>query len=229
MTHAAIASRPLALAYRLISLIVIGFGIARITGIFTGSPSWQSLLYFTVLSNLLCFGWMLALIARTINDLRGHGARGTSTPSSRLSGAIMMAISVTMLIYLIVLVPMTFEQAGDYEVFSLTDNLIHIITPCLVIADWLLFVPKGSFRWIDPLLWALIPYAYLVFAFSAGAAGVEFEPGETFPYPFMDVATLGVSGVALWIVALSVALIGFGYLYVLLDRWLGRKALSATS
>jgi hypothetical protein len=51
-----------------------------------------------------------------------------------------------MLIYLIVLVPAGFQQVGDYTPFSLTDNPIHIITPCLLILDWLLFTPKGSFR-----------------------------------------------------------------------------------
>ncbi|WP_217132458.1 Pr6Pr family membrane protein [Leucobacter chinensis] len=221
----AIANRWIALAYRAGAIIAIAMGIARITGLLSGSPSWDSLLFFTVQSNILCLLWVAALIVVTLSDLAASGAHGTSTPSARLSGAVMMAITVTMLIYLVVLVPTTFEQAGDYEVFSLTDNLVHIITPCLVIVDWLLFVPKGSFRWIEPPLWALIPYAYLVFAFTAGAAGVEFNPGQTYPYPFMNVAELGVGGVALWIIALSVALIGFGYVYVVVDRllsWVGK-------
>ena len=219
---AAISYRPIALVYRLVAVALIATGLIRITGIFSGSPSWSSLLFYTVLSNILCLIWMVLLIIRTIRDLRRNGTYGTSTPSARWSGAVMMAITVTFLIYVIVLLPAAFEQAGDYVPFSFTDNLIHIITPLLLIADWLLFVRKGAFRWIDPLLWAIIPYLYLVFGFTVGALGGEFRPGQKYPYPFMNVDTLGLGGVALWILGLTVALVAVGYVYVAIDRALGR-------
>ena len=139
----------------------------------------------------------------------------------------MMAITVTMLIYLVVLVP-TRIQDGDDDIFSLTDTLIHVITPCLMIVDWLVFVPKGAFRRLDPLRWTLLPYAYLVFGFVYGAAGGEFTPGQTYPYPFMNVDALGLGGVALWIGALTVALIAVGYVYVLVDHLLASVARRAT-
>ncbi|WP_102194668.1 Pr6Pr family membrane protein [Microbacterium aurantiacum] len=219
---ATISVRPIALAYRLITIALIATGLIRIIGIFSGTPEWNSLLFYTVLSNILCLVWMVLLSIRTIQDLKRDGARGTSTPSPRWSGAVMMAITVTLLIYLVILVPFAFQQAGDYVPFSFTDNLIHIITPCLLIGDWLLFVHKGAFRWIDPLLWTLIPYAYLVFGFTFGALGGEFRPGQKYPYPFMNLDTLGLGGVALWILSLSVALIGVGYVYVAIDRGLSR-------
>lgn len=222
IARAALQSRPLALACRLVSLAFIVTGLARITGIFSATPSWSSFLFYTVLSNVLCLAWVVLLIIRTIRDMAGDGARGTSTPSARWGGAVMMAISVTMLIYLVILVPASFKQAGDYVPFSFTDNLIHVITPCLLIADWLLFVHKGTFRWIDPLLWALIPGAYLVFGFAVATLGGEFQPGQKYPYPFMNIEVLGLGGVAVWILGLSAALIGVGYGYVALDRVLAR-------
>lgn len=220
LAHAAVNARPVALVYRIIALALILTGILRNADVFSGSPDGTTLLFYTMISNVICLVWMLLLVARTVRDLRRHGARGTSTPSPRGSGTVMMAITVTMLIYLIVLVPTRFAQ-GDADIFSLTDNLIHIITPCLVIVDWLLFVPKGTFRWIDPLLWTLIPYAYLVFGFVYGALGGEFTPGQTYPYPFMNIDQLGVGGVALWIVALTAALIAVGFIFVVIDRMLG--------
>ncbi|UOQ56754.1 Pr6Pr family membrane protein [Leucobacter allii] len=220
--RAAIPLRPLALVFRLVSLAGILLGVVRITGIFTPNPTWSALLYYTVLSNLLCLVWVVLLIIRTVRDLRTDGPRGTSTPSARWSAAVMMAISVTMAIYLIVLVPMTFVQGNGYEPFTLTDNLIHIITPCLLILDWLLFVPKGRVRGGDPMRWTLIPIAYLVFALVYGGFGGEFAPGVHYPYPFLDVAALGVAGVASWIVVLAVALIALGYVYLGLDRLLAR-------
>ncbi|MFJ4998838.1 Pr6Pr family membrane protein [Microbacterium sp. NPDC088619] len=217
-------SRPVALVYRLIALAVILTGIIRHANLLTGEPSWTTVLFYTMVSNLLCLAWVLLLITRTIRDLRQSGPSGTSTPSARGSGAVMFAITVTMLIYLIVLVPTRFAD-GDAEIFSLTDNLIHIITPVLVIVDWLVFVPKGSFRWVDPLLWTLIPYAYLTWAFVYGALGGEFTPGQVYPYPFMDVDALGLVGVAQWIIALTVALVAVGFVFVIIDRALGSIAL----
>ena len=221
--RAAVNSRPVALAYRIIAFAVILTGVIRHSDILTGEPAWTTLLFYTMVSNLLCLAWMALLIVRTVRDLRRKGTRGTSTPSARLSGAVMMAITVTMLIYLVVLVPTRFAD-GDSDIFSLTDNLIHIVTPVLLIVDWLLFVPKGLFRWVDPLLWTLIPYAYLVWAFVYGAQGGEFTPGEAYPYPFMNVDTLGAAGVAQWIVALSAALIAVGFVFVVVDRALASLA-----
>ena len=220
--------RPAALVYRLASVALITTGIARILGVFSDAPSLSPVLFYTVLSNLLCLVWMIVLIGVTIRDLRADGAAGHSTPSPRFGGAVMQAITVTMLIYLVVLVPTTFVQGNDYEPFTLTDNLIHIITPCLLIGDWLLFSPKGTFRWVDPLLWALIPYSYLVFAFTWGALGGTFGDLGRFPYPFMNVEVLGVGGVALWIAALTVALVAVGYVYVAIDRVFARIARGRT-
>ncbi len=222
-SRAAVNHRPTALVYRLAALAVILTGIIRHADLLSGQPAWTTVLFYTMVSNLLCLAWMLFLVVRTVRDLRQRGAVGTSAPSARLSGAVMFAITVTMLIYLIVLVPARFAD-GDAEIFSLTDNLIHIITPVLMIVDWLVFVPKGSFRWVDPLLWTLLPYVYLAWAFAYGALGGEFTPGQAYPYPFMDVDVLGLAGVTQWIVALTVALVSVGYVFVVIDRILGTLA-----
>ena len=190
---------------------------------FSGAPQWSAFLFFTVLSNLLCIVWLAVLVMRTSTDLGLKGSHGLSSPSARWSGAVMFAITVTMLVYLFVLLPAAFQQAGDYEPFSLTDTLLHVLTPCLLIVDWLLFIPKGAFRPREPLLWALIPLGYLVFAYALSALGVEFGAGQKYPYPFMNVELHGVGGVVAWISGLTAALIGVGYLFVLLDRWLAAR------
>ncbi len=214
----ALVLRTVALPFRCLALVLIAFGIVRITGIFSDAPSPRAWLFYTVLSNALCLVWVLLSVISTIRDLTAFGVRGHSTPSARWSAAIMMAITVTMLVYLLVLVPSAFVQAGDYEAFSLTDNLIHIVTPLLIFVDWLLFVPKGQMRAADPLRWALIPFSYLVLAFIYGALGGEFLEGSRYPYPFMNVAVYGIGGVALWIGGLSVGLVLIGYVFFALDR-----------
>ncbi len=217
-----VRSRILAFGYRAVAALVIVVGIARISGLWTATPTWSSFLYYTVLSNVLCLAWIALSAVVTVRDAQRDGWTGVSTPSARWAAAVMEAITVTMLIYLFVLAPALFTQPGSYQPFTLTDNLVHIVTPMLVIIDWLLFVPKGRLRAHDPLLWALIPYAYLVFAFSYSALGGRFAGGTTAPYPFMDVAKNGVGGVAVWIAGLTVALVAVGYLFVGADRLLAR-------
>ena len=42
--------------------------------------------------------------------------------------------------------------------------LLHQLNPVLAALFWLLFARKGALSWRDPLLWALYPLAYLVYA-----------------------------------------------------------------
>jgi len=221
-----VRSRILAFGYRAIAALVIVIGIARVSGLWTATPTWSAFLYYTVLSNVLCLAWMVLSAIVTLRDAQREGWSGASTPSARWAAAVMQAITVTMLIYLFVLTPALFTQPGAYQPFTLTDNLVHIITPILVIVDWLLFVPKGRLRPVDPLLWALIPYAYLVLAFSYSALGGRFAGGTTVPYPFMDVAKNGVGGVVAWIAGLTVALVAVGYVFFGADRLLARAVTS---
>lgn len=216
--------RPAALVYRLLAVVLIATGIIRLGGLFSGAPVGSTFLFFTGQSNVLCLAWMLFMLIATIRDLALHGAHGVTAPSPRLGAAVMMTITVTMLIYVVLLAPESFRQTGGgSRPFGLTDDLVHIVTPILLIGDWLLFNPKGRLRSHDPLLWTIPPYAYLVFAYSWVALGGDFGEGRAYPYPFMDVDLHGVGGVALWIIALSVALVMVGYLYLALDRHLGRR------
>lgn len=221
-----VADRRAALTFRVVAALAIALGVARLFGIGDPPISVSTLLYYTMQSNLLGLVWMVLLVVRTVKDLRASGPSGWSTPSPRFGGAVMMALTVTMLIYLVVLLP---QSEPGYVPFTLTDTLVHVVAPVLLILDWALFSPKGRFRGWDPLLWAVLPYLYLLFAFGWGALGGEFSPGRSFPYPFMDIDSLGLTGVALWIAALTAALIVVGYLYVLIDRVLGTVAAKRAS
>ncbi|MDR2453378.1 MAG: Pr6Pr family membrane protein [Bifidobacteriaceae bacterium] len=221
----AITRRYVALVFRLCAVALIATGLIRLLGVFGEGVNPGMFLYYTTQSNVLVLIWMIAMVAVTIRDIRREGPRGLAAPWPRLGAAVMMAITVTMQIYLVVLAPSAFIQSGGgYVPFTLTDDLIHIVTPCLAIADWFMFAPKGRIRFYDPPLWAIIPYAYLAFGFTWAALGGSFGMAGRYPYPFMDVDALGVGGVALQILVLSVTLISFGYLFVLADKLMARRA-----
>ncbi|MDR2253561.1 MAG: Pr6Pr family membrane protein [Bifidobacteriaceae bacterium] len=221
-----ISQRYAALAFRLVAVVLIVTGLVRLAGFFgEDGPVWTTFVFYTTQSNVLVLVWMIAMIVVTVRDIVRDGPRGLAAPWPRLGAVVMMAITVTMLIYLVVLAPSAFIQAGDgYQPFTLTDDLVHIVTPCLAIADWFLFSPPGRLRWWDPLTWAIPPYAYLLWAFIRAGLGGDFGDGRRYPYPFMDVSQYGVAGVAFQIAVMSVTLIAFGYIFVWLDKLRARAA-----
>ncbi|MDF2555291.1 MAG: hypothetical protein K0R60_1186 [Microbacterium sp.] len=216
--------RRVALVFRSLAICAVFWGIGSVSGLFAGQPSAVQFLYYTVLSNLLVLVWFVMLVVRTARDLATEGARGWSSPSPRFAAAVMFAITVTMLVYLIVLVPEAFTQNTGYQPFTPTDNAVHIFTPAFAILDWLLFTPKGRVRVADPLLWALLPLGYVALAFLYGAAGGLFGGGTRYPYPFMDLDRNGPGGVALWLIGLFAALEVVAYLFLAIDRVLAVAA-----
>lgn len=210
--------RSVALVYRIGYAAVTLWAIALILDLDEGRFTLSGFVFFTSLSNLVCAVWAVLSLVVTARDARRSGWRGGSSPSPRVAGFVLMSILVTMLIYLVVLVP----TVPPAERFTPEDTLVHVIVPILTVLDWLLFTPKGAQRWFDPLLWAVPPYAYLAWAFLNHALGGTFS-GRPYPYPFMDIEAIGWGGFLLYLLALTVALEVVAYLIHAIDRLLARR------
>jgi hypothetical protein len=70
----------------------------------------------------------------------------------------------------------------------LTESL-HSVLPMLAALYWVLFVPRFHLRWRHCLLWLVYPVAYLAITFWRGSLS------DFYPYPFINVDTLGVEHV----------------------------------
>lgn len=68
----------------------------------------------------------------------------------------------------------------------LTESL-HTALPMLAVLYWVLFVPRFHLRWRHCLLWPVYPLMYLGVTFWRGSLS------DFYPYPFIDVTTLGVT------------------------------------
>ncbi len=90
--------------------------------------------------------------------------------------------------------------------------LLHMVTPVLVPIFWLLCVPRGALGRRDPVIWALYPVAYLVYALIRGTAQGRFA------YPFIDYVEDGIPQVAITVAIITLAYLAAGWLMVLLDR-----------
>ena len=157
--------------------------------------------YFTILSNVLVLV-VFALVAL--------GVRVTP----RFVAGTALAIVLVGVVYELLLKGLRVDlTAGS----AIANTLLHRITPLVVPFFWLLFVPKGQLRWTDPLLWAVFPVVYLVYAMIRGSAeGV-------YAYPFLDVGANGVAQVAITVVVIAIGFLASGAALVGIDRWLATR------
>ncbi len=81
----------------------------------------------------------------------------------------------------------------------LADMLLHYATPAIYSLYWGLTRPKTPLSWTDPLLWCLYPAAYFAYALARGPLV------NNYPYPFIDVTTLGYGQTLLNALAMMVA------------------------
>lgn len=163
-----------------------------------GEAAWILARYFTVLTNLA------VAVAMTAAALGGR-LRPSLLAGLTLAILLVGAVYVTLLRGLI-------ELSGGA---LLADALLHKATPVLMLLWWLAFAPKNCLRWRDPALWVLFPVLYLGYALLRGQAEGKFA------YPFIDLAALGWSAVAINCAGIGLAFLVAGFALVALGHRLG--------
>jgi hypothetical protein len=147
---------------------------------------WTLLDYFTITTNLLIAVYFTALLSHPQAALRPKLVGGLA-----LSILLVGIVNQLLLQGLYNLTPVGFAA----------DVLLHRFTPVLVPLFWLAFAPKGALRLWDPLGWALYPIGYFAYALLRGVVGGHY------PYPFMNMATIGWAQTAI-----NAAVIAFGFI-----------------
>lgn len=185
---------------------------------------WDFYVHFTNISNFLCIGVMIASLIQTAK--RKKDGYVTVAPILKFIGV--LGILLTFLVFNIMLAGAEGrEPQANWRIVSI---LFHVILPLLYIADWFLFRERGKCRWYYPLVSICFPLGYAVFLLIQ-AVILKFDssiliPTTTtpliYPYFFVNLDKLGVSGVLMWIGILAAAFAAVGYIFVGLDR-LGKK------
>ena len=171
-----------------------------------GMDAWQTLsrmlAYFTILTNLVVAAYYSI---RLVSPDRAAG-RWLAQPS--VGSALAMYVTLVCVIVHVILRHLQ-VLAGNA---LLADTILHYVTPILFVIFWIGCVPKRSLQWRHALWWALYPLAYFVYAMLRGA-GSDF-----YPYPFIDVAKLGLQAVAINATLISVAFFVAGLALIAVDR-----------
>lgn len=181
-------------------------------GLFSGAPRWGALRYYTVLVDLLCF------IYFTVDEYAVL-LRGKNWWSLIKGGLTMAAVASGLVAYFVLgQSPLALLRTG-----AVASLLLHYAVPLLTVLDWLLFDRKGSFRPTDPLVWAVFPNVYSLYATVRGFLLSPAFGGSRFPYAFMDYDALGVGRVLLHWLVFNLAFLCLGYLFWLIDWFAGGK------
>lgn len=192
----------------LFKLIILGFVAYGLVSGLAGSVA--GLRYFTIQSNILVGLVTLYLLIELLWLRPPQGT--TRRVSAYLRGLTMLSISVTGIVFNVMLAPLSDEPLG----FS--SLVLHTIVPVGFVLDWLVFARKGSFRFPHVAVWVIPALAYLVITLAV-ATWDGF-----YPYPFMDVAEIGYGGVAVNALILLVGFSVLGAVYVAIDKLMVRRA-----
>jgi hypothetical protein len=152
--------------------------------------------FYTILTN------MLVALCFTVLLIRRDSRWGRFFSEAKTITAIAIYISFVGLVYNIIL-----RQIWDPKGLQLVvDELLHTLIPVFFIVYWLVSVPSTGLQWKNVLPWLIYPVCYLIYVLFRGTLS------GWYPYPFIDVSTLGYSTV---ITYCGFLVIGFGLLSLL--------------
>lgn len=162
--------------------------------------------YFTNLSNVLAASVLI------ISALYLLKSRKASTGDDLIRGAATLYMAVTGVVYVTLLMN---EDLG--LLMPWVNDVLHIVMPLAVIADWLYQPPRTKLAPKQILLWLIFPVIFLAYTLIRGPVV------NWYPYPFLDPDKVGgYGGVALYCVGILVAFFVLGWLLVKLGGKLRR-------
>jgi hypothetical protein len=225
-------SKFFVIGFRIFALLFSVWGIIAITGIFKNAFNPVTLLAYTVQSNILVAVFFGILLTRTILLIINKEWHSMSLEKPygffpRLSAFVSLAIFVTMLVFWFILAPITAQGTRMRGLLALDNLAVHLITPLLMLTDYMLFTERGKLKKHDPLLCAVIPYVYLLEAMTLGLTRtVRYDSlgiHSYYPYIFLDIDRFGAR-VILMIAALTLFFILIAFFWQRIDKKLGKNS-----
>ena len=110
--------------------------------------------------------------------------------------------------------------------------ILHLVTPLLTIADFLIFCSHGCLQKRHAVLWLSYPVGYLFlvilysgfiqepyYSFKMGDRTIELM----YPYPFLDADVMSVCGVVIAVFFIAVVFYAVARLFIFADRKMSEK------
>ena len=187
--------------------------------------------FFTVQSNLFV---LIIMICSSIYDILILCGKNIKMPNFifYLKHISTTAISITFLVFGVILTPVLLKQELSNVVLSYSSIVMHQIIPVVAIIDWILDKPKKKVNYyFAPLAWSF-PLYYYFFTLVIKEVGVTFpyyENGVTteskFPYFFLDYEKYGwfrtdgeYIGVVYWLLIITLFVFAVSSLLILIKN-----------
>jgi hypothetical protein len=161
--------------------------------------------YFTVTTNTL----VAVLLTRSL----------IRSPAARIPRASTMSAATVYIVIVGVIYYALLSKSWNPQGVRLIANVgLHYVMPAVMIVYWLLFVPKGETRWGHAGWWLIYPVVFFAYTLAEGLRV------NWYPYPFIDVTTLGYMRVMINGAALLVFFYVLNLIMIALDKTLARGA-----
>lgn len=174
------------------------------------------ILYFTNISNSLCFLYYLYIVIMTLKKKLKKNNFYYNT-----KGMMTIYMLMTMLIYNILL--SSTDGMTVFKDHQLETLLVHLIVPLLTIFDYILFGTKGKLKKNYPYLWSIPLILYQVIITIYSILGGRFANNAKYPYFYMDTSKFGIKGVLINIFLILIIFIIFGNIIQIIDNKIALK------
>lgn len=204
--------------YRILFIIVSGICVGIHFNVNDEYFNAHSFSFFTVWSNILCLIVMCILLIKYF-----WGRDICSRSLVYFKGMALSAIICAFLVYhfgeSVVKYPL--HTIGIFGL-PITTLLSHYIVPFMFILDWILFQPKGYFKWWHIAGWLAFPIIYFLSFITRCYCNPDsaFENVEKYPYFFLDYETLGVKTFCGYILLMLFIMVAENVVIVMLDKWM---------
>ena len=201
-------------------LVIISLVTGILLNVLNTTSVTAMLSYYTLQSNIICLVMFIGIILAIVL----HKDYRTSNIYYLLKGGVIIVILITAITYQVALVPNNFSMDITYT--TNTDRVwanlfVHVISPAMVIVDYILFDIKGNFKYYYPLIWLFILLNYVLYVYTYSARGGRFYGiggSKEFAYIFLDYNQIGYGGVLKAIVVIVIVILMVSYLLVFLGH-----------
>jgi hypothetical protein len=162
---------------------------------------WQYFSYYTVLTNILVFLWILNSVLWPSSDAAEFF--NSSHVSTAITFYIVTVGGANYLIY-------GWQNLSFFD--RIADTLVHAVTPVLTLIYWYFFSDKSTLSLSSIGYWLIYPVSYAVYTIGHG------RWTKFYPYDFTNVEVLGLKKVLMSTLLLSVSLLVGGSLFILLGQ-----------
>ncbi|MHA1130285.1 MAG: Pr6Pr family membrane protein [Candidatus Helarchaeota archaeon] len=188
---------------RLIRFLILGFSWSSFIIIFILSSDFGfTFSTYTIQSNLMVLTWLtLAILFQKKYKEHWFFSEG-------VRGAITLYISVTFIIFAILLAPLYHPTGID----AYQNIILHYFIPSAFIIDWIFTEIRRNYKWKYVVYWLAYPLFYLVFTIIRGVIT------DNYIYPFLDLNAFGVPIFTAICFALAGFFLALGALYVFISK-----------